>query len=79
MKKDNIRNKIAVVITCYIIASGNILFFLLIDHLIGIKETAGLALMIIFFWAWIGLLMHIEKKYFNGLYESWKNDPNTPK
>lgn len=68
------KHKIAVVICCYIIASGNILFFLLIDRYIGIKETIGQFLMLAFFFLWIALLFYIEQKYFKGLYEKWKNE-----
>lgn len=68
------KRKVAVAISCYIIISGNILFFLLIDYTIGIKETTAQFLMLVFFWAWIALLWHIEKRYFNGLYEIWKNE-----
>ena len=68
------KRKISVAICCYIIASGNILFFLLIDRYIGIKETMGQFLMLAFFFLWTGLLFYIEQKFFKGLYEKWKNE-----
>ena len=68
------KRKVAIVIACYIIASGNVLFYILIDYVIGIKETAAQFFMLVFFWAWIALLFYIEKRYFNGLYETWKNE-----
>lgn len=74
MKKptNKAKSRIAVTVSVYIVVSGNILFFLFIDDVVGIKTTIGQVLMIIFFWAWLGFLFHIEKKYFKGLYEQWK-------
>ena len=68
------KRKVAIVIACYIIASGNVLFYILIDYVIGTKETTAQFFMLVFFWAWIALLFYIEKRYFNGLYETWKNE-----
>lgn len=68
------KRKVAVAISCYIIASGNVLFYFLVDYAIGIKETAAQFLMLVFFWAWIGLLWHIEKRYFKGNYEDLKDE-----
>lgn len=68
------KRKITVAIYCYIIVSGNILFFLFIDRCIGIKETMGQFLMLAFFFLWIGLLFNIEQKFFKGLYEKWKDE-----
>lgn len=68
------KRKVAIVIACYIIASGNILFYLLIDYVIGIKGTTAQFLMLVFFWSWIALLFYIERRYFKGLYEELKDE-----
>lgn len=68
------KRKVAIVIACYIIASGNVLFYLLIDYVIGIKETTAQYLMLVFFWAWIALLFYIERRHFKGLYEELKDE-----
>ena len=68
------KRKVAIVIACYIIASGNILFYLLIDYVIGIKGTTAQFLMLVFFWSWIALLLYIERRYFKGLYEELKDE-----
>ena len=68
------KRKVAIVIACYIIASGNVLFYLLIDYVIGIKETTAQYLMLVFFWSWIALLFYIERRYFKGLYEELKDE-----
>lgn len=72
--KGKAKRKVAIVIACYIIASGNVLFYLLIDYVIGIKETTAQYLMLVFFWAWIALLFYIERRYFKGLYEELKDE-----
>ena len=72
--KGEIRSRIWLAMMAYIILSGNILFFLLIDRYIGIKETIGQFLMLAFFFLWIALLFYVEQKYFKGLYEKWKNE-----
>lgn len=68
------KRKVAIVIACYIIASGNILFYFLIDYVIGIKGTTAQFLMLVFFWSWIALLFYIERRYFKGLYEELKDE-----
>lgn len=69
-----VKRKVAIAISLYIIASGNVLFYLMIDWAIGIKETTAQFLMLVFFWTWIGLLWYIENKYFKGLYEDLKDE-----
>lgn len=68
------KSRIAVITCCYIVVSGNLLFGILIDSLIGFQNTFGQFLMLAFFWGWIALLWYVERKYFKGLYEQFNNE-----